>query len=243
MKETLKKLMVDEHYYGAFGKQFLSNSDIDALLNNPLSFQQPKVGSEVNFLLGRYFHTMILEPDKLENFKEVDTTTRNTKIYKDAAKDGPLLLTNEAQMLRDLKDKMMNISIVKDLIVDIDVEYEVPNIVELFGEKWKCKADVKNNTQALIVDVKTTSNLKDFEWSARKYNYDSQAYIYSQAFGMDFVFAVADKVSKQVGVFECSPSFLERGKLKVEQAVEVYQKMFKKEGFDFDNYCVSKILK
>jgi len=38
-KEELEKLKIDEHYYGEFGKQFLSNSDISKLLNNPLSLR------------------------------------------------------------------------------------------------------------------------------------------------------------------------------------------------------------
>ena len=36
-QEVLDKLKIDEHYYGDFGKQYLSNSDISALLNNPLA--------------------------------------------------------------------------------------------------------------------------------------------------------------------------------------------------------------
>ena len=38
--KILKKLRNDEDYYGDFGKQFLSNSDIYHLLNNPLKFRQ-----------------------------------------------------------------------------------------------------------------------------------------------------------------------------------------------------------
>ena len=32
-KEIIEKLRDDENYYGKFGKQYLSNSDISALLN------------------------------------------------------------------------------------------------------------------------------------------------------------------------------------------------------------------
>ena len=39
--EIIEKLRVDEHYYGDFGKQYLSNSDISTLLNNPLSLGKP----------------------------------------------------------------------------------------------------------------------------------------------------------------------------------------------------------
>jgi len=36
-KNILKKLTNDNDYYGVFGKQFLSNSDIGTLLSNPFS--------------------------------------------------------------------------------------------------------------------------------------------------------------------------------------------------------------
>jgi hypothetical protein len=41
MKDVLKRLENDEDYYGKFGKQFLSNSDISTLLTNPLALGQP----------------------------------------------------------------------------------------------------------------------------------------------------------------------------------------------------------
>ena len=41
-KEELEKLKEDEHYYGKFGKQFLSNSDISTLLTNPLALRDPQ---------------------------------------------------------------------------------------------------------------------------------------------------------------------------------------------------------
>ena len=52
------------HYYGDFSKQS-SNSDIITLLNDPKSFRKPKEMSKA-MLLGRYFHTAMLEPHKIE---------------------------------------------------------------------------------------------------------------------------------------------------------------------------------
>ena len=81
-QKILKKLRNDDDYYGDFGKQFLSNSDIYHLLNNPLKFHhQPEPSAA--FLVGGYFHTAILEPDKLKKFKVVKSMTRNTKNYKE----------------------------------------------------------------------------------------------------------------------------------------------------------------
>ncbi len=81
-EEILKKLEVDEHYYGKFGKKYLSNSDISTLLKNPLALHTPQKTIPA-FLIGGYFHTAILEPDKLKNFTIVESSTRNTKAYKE----------------------------------------------------------------------------------------------------------------------------------------------------------------
>jgi len=60
-EQVIQKLRNDEDYYGDFGRQYLSNSDISVLLNNPLNFKQPSKQIPA-FLVGGYFHTAILEP-------------------------------------------------------------------------------------------------------------------------------------------------------------------------------------
>ena len=40
-ENVIEKLRDDEHYYGDFGKKYLSNSDIKALLTNPLALGKP----------------------------------------------------------------------------------------------------------------------------------------------------------------------------------------------------------
>ena len=77
-KKILEKLKIDEEYYGEFGNQFLSNSHVGRLLKDPLQAFEPSKPNP-NFLIGGYFHTCILEPDKLKNYKVVKATTRNTK--------------------------------------------------------------------------------------------------------------------------------------------------------------------
>ena len=93
MKEILEKLRDDENYYGEFGQQFLSNSDISTLLKNPKDLHKPKPNSPA-FLVGGYFHTAILEPDKLKSFKIVEASTRNTKAYKEISNGELCLLIN-----------------------------------------------------------------------------------------------------------------------------------------------------
>ena len=102
-KQILQKLRNDEDYYGDFGKQYLSNSDIYYLLNNPLKFKQPHEPSTA-FLVGGYFHTAILEPDKLKSFKVIESSTRNTKAYKEMS-GGCLLYTSPSP--RDKRQSRM----------------------------------------------------------------------------------------------------------------------------------------
>ena len=66
--QILKRLCNDEDYYGEFGNQFLSNSHVGRLLKDPLRAFEPSKPSPA-FLVGGYFHTCILEPDKLEKFR------------------------------------------------------------------------------------------------------------------------------------------------------------------------------
>jgi len=243
MKKTqiLKKLKNDEDYYGDFGNQFLSNSHVGRLMKDPLNAFEPSKPSPA-FLIGGYFHTCILEPDKLEKFKVVKSTNRNTKAYKDVAGGELCLLEQEVDMIELMREKVMNNDICRDLIQLGNVEYEVPMITELFGNKWKGKADIVNHDEKLIIDLKTTADIDKFQWSANKYNYDSQAYIYSKLFGYEFLFIVIDKNSHQIGMFDCSSKFYERGEEKVSKASEAYDLFYKTKDFDPKQYFISKTL-
>jgi len=250
--KILKKLKNDEDYYGDFGNQFLSNSHVGKLLKDPLNAFAPSKPSPA-FLVGGYFHTCILEPDKLKKYKVVKASTRNTKAYKDVAGGELCLLEHEVDMIELMRQKVMENDICRDLIQGSNVgsditdlrnpvEYEVPMITELFGNKWKGKADIVNHEEKLIIDLKTTADIEKFQWSASKYNYDSQAYIYSKLFGYEFLFIVIDKSTHQIGVFDCSPQFYERGEDKVRKASEAYDLFYKAKDFDPKQYFISKTL-
>jgi hypothetical protein len=240
-EKILQKLRNDEDYYGEFGNQFLSNSHVGRLLKDPLNVFKPSKPSPA-FLIGGYFHTCILEPNKLEKYKVVKSTTRNTKAYKDVAGGELCLLQHEVDTIELMREKVMANDICRDLIQLGNVEYEVPMVTELFGNKWKGKADIVNHDEKLIIDLKTTADIEKFQWSANKYNYDSQAYIYSKLFGYEFLFIVIDKITHQIGMFDCSPQFYERGEDKVRKASEAYDLFYKTKDFDPKQYFISKTL-
>jgi hypothetical protein len=240
-KEILKKLKDDEHYYGAFGKKYLSNSDISALLKNPLALHVPSKPNPA-FLVGGYFHTAILEPDKLKKYKIIEASTRNTKAYKEIS-DGELcLLQQEVDQIELMVDKIMSNKVCKDLITEGSVEYEIPGIKEIEGQMWKGKADIVNHSERLIIDLKTTSDIDKFRYSASRYNYDSQAFIYNQLFGYEMLFIVIDKTTHQIKVCECSEQFYEKGQRKVQEAVAQYELFFNTKDFDPNQFFKTETL-
>ena len=236
----LDKLRNDEDYYGEYGNQFLSNSAVGVLLSNPKMFgvkQEPTV----QMLQGSYFHTALLEPDKLDNFKIVEASTRNTNIYKDASNGKLLLLKNEVDNLEEMVKVIKSNFFFYDSIYREGNLYEEPAIMELFGHKFKGKADIV--TDEIVIDIKTTSSIRDFRWSAKKYNYDSQAYLYQQFFDKPLVFYVIDKSTHELGVFETTEDFVLSGRDKVIQAIEIYDKFYgKNKTEDINNYFIKDTL-
>lgn len=240
-KDVLEKLKDDEHYYGEFGKKYLSNSDIGKLLLNPMSLHK-SFDKTVPLVVGGYFHTAILEPDKLKKYKIIKSSTRNTKTYKETSGGEICLLEHEVDMIESMTDKILSNDICRGLIRDPKNKYEVPGIANIEGRMWKGKADIINVNEKLIVDLKTTSDIHKFEYSAKRYNYDSQAYIYKKIFGYDFLFLVIDKNTNQIGVYDCSDKFYRSGLDKVQRAVEAYELFFNSEDFDPNQFFINKTL-
>jgi hypothetical protein len=243
-KKIIEKLKQDEHYYGDYGKQFLSNSNISTLLKNPrlLREDKPKTSAMV---IGGYFHTAILEPDKLEQFKIIKSTTRNTKQYKEMSGGEICLLQHEVDKIELMREAVMDNKICRDLIHDDgcgNVFHEVPGYTEIFDNMWKGKADIVNHDEKLVIDLKTTSDIDKFRWSASKFNYDSQAYIYRLLFDYDMLFMVIDKETLQIGLFDCSGDFYKSGMDKVRKATDAYDLFYKTDDFDSKQYLITKTL-
>jgi hypothetical protein len=243
MQSIIDELRDDDEYYNGKGKYYLSNSDIYALLTNPKRFRARSEDSK-HFHEGRLFHQLILEPEKAVNVPQVDVSTRNTKEYKKYLEDSGLefaMLTKEYDEIVRLASVMKsNFQFYNDIYRDGNL-YEEPTIGEIKGLQWKAKADIV--TADSIIDLKTTSDINKFRWSAKSYNYDSQCYIYQQLFGKPLYFYVIDKESEQLGLFRPSEEFVKGGEAKVERAMEVYYRYFGPNPTDdIDNYFINETL-
>jgi len=239
-EKIIEKLRDDEHYYGKFGKQYISNSDIKNLIYEPQQFGAIQPDND-NFAKGRFFHQLILEPNKALEFPIVDIKGRNTKSYKSFLEENSLtfaLTKTEADDIKDMVDYLLGKDkVLTDLITNFDAKYEEPMIGEIFGRPFKGKADIIS--QGVCVDLKTTSDIFKFKRNAYTYGYDTQAFIYQTLFEVGMTFIVVGKTRKyfgksnipyfDIGVFPTTEEFVLQGKEKVELAMQNYEKYFSKD--------------
>ena len=115
-------------------------------------------------------------------------------------------------------------------------------VKSIYGKDWKGKADIVCHNK--IIDLKTTSDISKFKYSASKYNYDSQAFIYQELFGLPMEFYVIDKTTLQLAIYKPSEEFIDRGSSKVIEAIGVHEKFFGSESAteDIDQYIIHEIL-
>jgi hypothetical protein len=237
--EVINKLRDDNEYYRGIGRNYLSNSDIGALLSNPKEFGVAREDNKA-FAEGRLFHQLLIEPDKAEFVPFVDVSTRTTKEYKaycDTHNVPFVLLKKEVDEVHQLVSVIKaNITFFDDIYKSGNT-YETPGIADIHGMPWKGKADII--TDDYIIDLKTTGDINKFKYSAKSYNYDSQCYIYQKIFGKPLIFFVIDKLTSQLGIFRPQQSFIDSGEQKVIKAIEVYRRFFAEDHWDdIDSYYI-----
>jgi len=237
----IERLKNDKDYYGAYGKKWLSNSDIKTLLSDPAQYGAIQPDNE-NFAKGRYVHQAILEPHKLKDFPIIDVKVRG-KEYKEYLEKNDLsfaLKKTEADELKEMADWFLSednpkTNEMRAILNDFDTTTEVPQVGEIQGMQFKGKADIVSSSA--VFDIKTTNDIHNFYRVARIYGYDSQAYIYQTLFGKPLEFWVIGKTKKHhvksnkiyydIGIFKVDDSFIESGKIKVQEAIKVYDNFIK----------------
>ena len=243
-EEILTQMYSDDFYYNFLGKNALSSSSLKTLLKSPktyrniLNYGDPNSDSPA-LAAGKLVHWMILESHKIDKLHFVDATTKNTKVYKEAkAKYGEVFLTKERSAAERLTDAVLRNEAALKLLNNS--EFEVPEIQMIDGLAFRGKADIIQGDT--IIDLKTTAELNTFKYSADKYGYDLQAWLYLKLFDKKkFTFLVIDKASTDIGIFETTEEFLARGENKFKQAVDNYKYFFEQDN-DLDQYVMRGIL-
>ena len=243
-EELLTQMYDDEFYYKHLGKHALSSSSLKMILKSPKTYRNVTKYGDPNgdspaLAAGKLAHWMVLEPHKIDQLHFVDASTKNTKIYKEAKeKYGEVFLTKERSAAERLTDAIFRNEAALQLLTDS--EFEVPEVAMLEGLPFRGKADIIQGDT--IIDYKTSAELSGFKWSADKYGYDLQAYMYLRMFNKKkFTFLVIDKGSTDIGIFETTDDFIARGEEKFNRAVSDYKYFFEQEN-DLDQYVMRGIL-
>ena len=243
-QDLIKEMVKDEFYYGYLSKAALSSSSLKLLLSSPKTYKHvTEYGNPESQALrdGWLFHTAILEPDVFNAQIFVDVASKNTKAYKLAKEEhGKVFTMTEKKDAERLADAFLRNEKALQLIQQS--EFEVPMIGEVMGMPFRGKADVLGKNG--IVDLKSTNDIKAFKYSAMKYGYSVQCYLYCELFGVDykdFTFLALDKGSLDIAVYHCSEEFYLDGKQKTEKAIEIYDTYFL-QAADLDQYYIEGIL-
>ena len=221
--------------------------------------------------IGSAFHCLILEPEYFhERFFILDDTEicdsvsgkgwkakgkkpRSTKGYKDwyadniqEIEDNPgitIISNEEMNTLKKMEQALSNIPEVVNLIQSCD-ETETIYYNELNGVKVKSKVDLHKYGQ-FVGDLKTTStSVKEFIKSCYKYKYDQQAGFYSDVVNVPrFIFIVVESIyPHNVGVFECSEDFLQRGRDSYQKGLNDLNDYLKNDKFNVNDFYFRETL-
>lgn len=229
-KEVILALDEDKLYYGAFGQNWLSNSHLTKLFDDPLLSKGDEIWGNGQYLvIGNFVHKAILEPHKTKDFPYSTATNRNQKSYKADLEASEfehwMFLEKDYHHWLDFADRILLNPEVKTILHDTDNEYEVPNIAMFNGVPIKGKCDIINHKKKLIIDLKTTSNLPEFDSKVDEWNYNVQAYLYAKALFPDynFRFVAVDKKTYQTGVFDVSVVQFYHGEKKLYKAINLWK--------------------
>lgn len=240
--EILTLMVQDSFYYGHLGQHALSSSSLKMLLKSPKTYRNvTKYGQKESKALrdGKLLHWMILEPHKIDELCILDVSSKATKAYKEALSEhDEVYLRSEIHEAERLADALNRNEAANRL--RIGKEYEVPAVEMIDGLAFRAKADILSDDA--VIDIKSTQSVQDFRYSADKFGYDLQAWLYCKMFKRDkFEFLVIDKASTDIAIFETSEEFLQRGEDKFKQAVSNFKYFFQGEN-DLDQYVLRGIL-
>lgn len=231
--KLIDEMQSDEFYYGYLGKAALSSSSIKLLLDSPRTYynvtKYSKDTTTPALFLGRLIHHLALEPHVVPHLYELsDVKSRNTKAYKEQQEntDKWVVLPQEWANAEKAIDALQRNEAFLECTAN--AEFEQAAVVTLEGIPFRVKADILHRGVA-VMDLKTTSDLSGFKYSANKYGYDVQAYIYCTAFGVPFdtfKFIAVDKKSGDIGIYTVTEEFFNRGREKTNYAIEQYKYYF-----------------
>ena len=220
-------------------KDFLSSSDVKAILENPFLFKNGgKVKESESLSLGSLIHTLILEPENLQrDFLEMPPLNLRTN----EGKEKKAILENQALS----ENKTLITSEMLEKATKCVEAFKKTSIYNLFKESGraelsifskiddmpcKCRPDYFIDSKNIILDLKTTNiqggaSADAFVRAVANYKYYIQAAFYLELTrAKEFYFVVIETNEPyMVGVYKLDETSLNFGLNEIKRAFNIYK--------------------
>ena len=219
----------------------LGSTDIKKILENPYLFKNGvKKEPTDNLILGSVIHTLILEPQKLDDeyiiMPELNLRTNDGKAQK-AEFEAEAKATNKTLVKSEIFNQAEAVakSFLNSPLSSFlrgEVKAEASFFGEIDGVKVKARPDLILPEQKIIIDFKTTStsgggSADGFAKMAANFSYYIQAALYLEITEYkQFYFIVLETAEPfMVGCYTLDSEALEFGKSEIRRAIEIYKNL------------------
>jgi exodeoxyribonuclease VIII len=253
--EDLKRLdtlidFEDENVYYS-DTEYVTNSMLGRLDKSPQHLQIYLEGGKEDskaLSFGKAFHTMVLEPNKLDDTIAVfEGKTRRGKVWDDFSmehSDKVIISSSEWDTLTSMYNVILKNNAATEFLSQS--QKECVNIWQegLTNLKCKGKADcvIDTGSGKILIDIKTTADasLDVFRRSCWKYGYDRQAAWYLDGFNAtEFWFIVIEKTAPyRIGIYKAGDELITEGRKKNRRLVDMYHEYFVTKELNINDYYI-----
>lgn len=197
-----------DEVYHAQSRKYLSSHMLMEFMRSPYQYNRIMTGIASSsdssaFSFGTAFHMAVLQPDKFEETYIDDTGSpinpstgkpygKDTKKYQDWLMSLPkgkiVLHTDELQLIYNMLGGIERNDDVKGMLsVDFYPEHVIRR--ELYGVECQCKLDFLSKDASVILDVKTSNDVRKFRYQVDEYNYNYQMAFYYLMVSSEYLLA------------------------------------------------------
>ena len=228
------------------GRNYFSPSQLKKLfvsVSSLTSYLKKKWTTTSSMTLGTIVHCLILEPEEFSKryiilddrdvCKEIGgARPSSTKKYKDWLsavtednKGKEFVSMNDMAIANKILKKCKDTGIIEEWFTDGKAEVTVKGVAKGYDDEFDGLCIIDYDTDFVSIDLKTTSKpLSKFKYDANELGYDIQASITNSLNSKEFIFVVVQTVEPyDIGIYTCSEFFMNRGREKVNTALNNYK--------------------
>ena len=208
-----------------FAMDALSSSGIKQVLLSPAHFKCSVFNETPSMRIGTAVHAMGLGgTEEIAIFEGASTRSKAYDEWeKTLAPGARVILRDEWEQAEEIYHHLDLVPLWHSLLEDSETEIVAHDEVD--GVKRKAKADILNQFARFAADLKTTSNIHEFERSIFNFGYHIQAAWYMRLFNVTrfLIVAIESAAPYSVRFFELEDDVIEYANTEIDRAMEIYR--------------------